>query len=103
MSRQMLALSFGFAALIAAMQAAEASSVACGARAAIVEQLAARYQERRRAVALAADNSVLEIFAADSGSWTILVTRAEGPTCLIASGEAFEFLSEELPARGTAL
>lgn len=105
MTDRLFALSLGFVALIAAVQNAHAETTAprCGARAPIIEHLADRYQERRRAIALAADNSVVEIYAADTGSWTMLATSAEGQTCLIASGEAFELLQDMLPARGKGI
>ncbi len=104
MHREFLALSFGFATLILAAQQGHAGSPACGARNVIVEQLGARYHESRRAIGLAADNSVLEIFASkDSGSFTILVTLPDGRTCLLASGENFETLADPLPAAGKGI
>ena len=50
---------------------------------------------------MAANNQVMELFAsADTGSWTITVTLPEGTTCLVASGQNFEPITEELPAKG---
>ena len=43
---------------------------------------------------------VVEIFTSASGSWTIVVTRPDGQTCLVASGQAWEDITEELPAKG---
>ncbi len=103
MTRPLFALSFGFAALIAATQIARAEGAQCGEHDAITSHLAETYGEARRAIALAADNSLVEIFAADTGSWTMLVTRAGGPTCLIASGQNFEGLRERLPPTGISL
>ncbi|KEO53868.1 hypothetical protein [Thioclava indica] len=97
---KMIALSFGFVALILLGGRSFAQEATCAARDDLVAQLHTRYFETRRAVALAANNSVLEVFAAESGSWTILVTEASGLSCLIASGEAFETVRDSLPAMG---
>ncbi len=69
----------------------------CGAHEAVVTRLAKRYQESRQAIALAGENQVIEIFASETGSWTILVTAPGGRTCLVAAGQAFEKVAEELP------
>lgn len=78
-------------------------SRACGKRDEIVANLEAKYHESRRMVALSANNSVLEIFAAEAGNWTIIVTPADGVSCLIASGEAFEELDGKFPHKDAAL
>ncbi|WP_417808484.1 hypothetical protein [Thioclava sp.] len=100
MLHKMIALSFGFVALIFLGGRSFAQEATCAPRDDLIAQLHTRYSETRRAVALAANNSVLEVFAADSGSWTILVTQASGLSCLIASGEAFEAVRDSLPAKG---
>jgi SNF family Na+-dependent transporter len=103
MSQKLFALSLGFAALILATQHASAQSTttACGTRAAIVTQLAAKYGETRRGIGIANNNSVMEVFASDqTGSWTITVTVASGQTCMLASGQSFEGLADALPASG---
>jgi len=47
-----------------------AAAPQCGDRAAIVQSLTGTYGETRRGIGLAANNAVLEVFAADAGSWT---------------------------------
>jgi hypothetical protein len=100
MSREFFALSFGFAALIAATNIAEAQSN-CAPREVVVERLATGYGETRHSIGLAANNSMLEVFASlETGTWTITVTTPGGATCLVASGSSFETLTEALPAPG---
>ncbi len=71
--------------------AADIPQVFCADRAEVLERLAESYGETRRGVGLGANNAVMELFASsDTGSWTITMTRPDGKTCLIASGEAFE-------------
>ena len=75
-----------------------AAAQRCGAHAQIVAQLAERYGESRQAIALDGANQVIEVFASDdTGSWTLLVTRADGRSCLLAAGQAYESLDETLP------
>ena len=105
MLKEFYALSFGFAALILlqaqTVHSQPAGQIPCGARAEILAQLADRYHETRRAIGLAANNTLLEIFASeDSGSFTILATVPGGPTCLIAAGENFEAVADRLQLSG---
>jgi hypothetical protein len=70
----------------------------CGPREVVIERLASAYGETRQSIGLGQNNAVIEVFAStDTGTWTITVTSAAGVTCLVASGLAFETLSETLP------
>ncbi|MDX1780905.1 MAG: hypothetical protein R3256_06260 [Thalassovita sp.] len=67
----------------------------------MIGQLAARFGETRRAIGLAADNTMVEVFASDqTGSWTITVTTPESMTCLIASGEAYQARTDSSRPQG---
>ena len=82
-----------FAALIlgtAADRGAAAAAPACGERARLLEHLDQRFAEKRQAIGLSADGGVLEILASSNGSWTILITYPNRPTCVLATGQAFE-------------
>jgi hypothetical protein len=76
------------------------AQTACGPRDTVVHRLAERYGETRQSMGLGTNNAVIEVFASTEGSWTITVTNANGTTCLIASGQAFEEMAENLPAAG---
>lgn len=84
------------------LSASTASAQAnCAPRDAVLDRLAEDYGETRQSVGLGANNAVVEMFAnIDSGSWTITVTMVNGLTCLVASGQAFEVVSEDLPPAG---
>lgn len=74
----------------------------CAPRDVVIDRLAARYGESRQSIGLGANNAVVEVFASpETGTWTIIVTTAQGLTCMIASGQAFEALAEAPPAPGT--
>ena len=67
-----------------------AAAPACGERASLLAHLAARFAEQPQSIGLSTDGGVLEVLAAAGGSWTILITYPKGPTCVIATGQAFE-------------
>ena len=98
MKQQFLTLSLGIAAmLLATHHAFAAPNRNCAERAVVLEKLATKYQETRQSIGLAANNAVVETFASlQTGSWTIIVTVVSGQTCIIAAGEAFENLAEDL-------
>lgn len=78
-----------------------AEAPACADHATVVDRLAAGYGELLRSVALSADNVLVEVFAsAETGTWTMTMTRPGGPTCLVASGHAWEEVAAEAPRPG---
>ncbi len=94
--KELLFIAAGFACLAAS--GAEAQNRNCADHETVVSRLADRWGESRQSIGLAANNSVVEVFASlETGTWTITVTQPGGPTCLVASGEAFQFLAEALP------
>jgi len=105
MKRQFLALSLGVGAMILATghAFAQQQNRNCADRARVIERLATAYGESRQSIGLGANNAVIEVFAStETGTWTITVTSPAGMTCLVASGQAFEALSEDLtPAKGS--
>lgn len=76
----------------------------CAPRDQVVDRLASKYGESRQSMGLGSNNAVMGVFAnVEGGSWTITVTMANGMTCLVASGQAYEALAEALPPKGDAL
>lgn len=77
---------------------AQAQNGTCLDHESMVRHLAEGWGESRQSIALDAGNAVVELFASpETGTWTLTVTRPGGPTCMIASGHAFEMLAEPLP------
>ena len=96
-------IGIAFAALIwlFAANAVMAQGQNCGPRDAVLTRLAEGYGETRQSVGLVQGGAVMEIFAnLDTGSWSAIVTRPGGISCFVASGQAFERITEELPASG---
>ena len=97
MNKNLFALSSGLCSMILAADHANAQGAPCGDHAAITERLAEAYGETLQSIGLAKNNSVVETFASEDGSWTITVTAPGGPTCLAAAGQAFQIINEALP------
>ena len=75
---------------------AEASPV-CGDRDKVIESLANKYSEEPVAMGVTANGGVIEVLVASDGmTWTILFTYPSGPSCLVASGEAWQYLEEKI-------
>ncbi|MDQ1847585.1 hypothetical protein Q9299_04725 [Gemmobacter fulvus] len=98
MTRTLFALSLGFAGVILATHAGHAAT--CAPRDALLAKLADHYGERRQALGLADNRMMMELFASDTGSWTMAFTGADGITCLVATGQAYEGIPAPLPAKG---
>lgn len=99
MEKTLFALSLGLAGLLIPTPAP--AQPQCAAHDAVVAQLAAKYGEARQSMGLAADATVMELYASrETGTWTLAVTLPTGLTCLVAAGSNFETLPAEAPARG---
>ena len=62
----------------------------CGKRDALLNQLSAQYKEAPVAMGLDSNGRVVELATSETGTWTIMMTGAEGITCLVAVGKAWE-------------
>jgi hypothetical protein len=101
MQQTLFALSLGFAGLMLIPQQGAAQSQQCAPRDHLVAHLTEKYGETRQGMGLAGPETMMEVFAStETGTWTITMTLANGMMCMIASGQGFERLAEELPAKG---
>ncbi len=62
----------------------------CGDRAKIIAHLDSDYKEGRSGIGLAASGTVIELFTAKTGTWTMLQTAPDGRTCVMGTGEGWE-------------
>jgi len=72
----------------------------CGERAKIVAHLGSDYQESRVGIGLAASGTVIELFTAETGTWTMLMTTPDGRTCVMGTGEGWEQTQKPKPVVG---
>ena len=74
------------AAVLLTPLAAEAQQN-CAARDSVVGRLAAKYGESFAGGGLQNSTSIFEVwFSEEEGTWTILMTRADGMSCVMAAG-----------------
>jgi hypothetical protein len=79
----------------ALVQSAEAQE-ACGLRQELASKLEKSYQETPTGIGLAKNGGVFEVFTSPTGTWTILFTRPDGHSCLMAVGDHWESKAPEL-------
>lgn len=108
MTRNLLILALGFGTVALAAQQSAAQSIqpteirsACAPRAKVLSKLHEEYGETRQSIGLGGESQVIEMFASTgTGTWTIVVTKLDGTSCIVAAGQAFENVAEALPAPG---
>lgn len=88
---------FGFIALASALlvgaaisaPAAEAASL-CVPHEKLVAQLSKKHGEKPAAMGLASNGSLMQVFSnRDGGSWTMVLTKPNGVSCVMAAGESW--------------
>ncbi|MFV1850108.1 MAG: hypothetical protein ACMZ66_05310 [Thalassospira sp.] len=85
-----------FLLLLPLMPEAQASPV-CGDRSKVLDSLSKKYSEEPVAVGVTSNGGVIEVLKAPDGqTWTILFTYPNGPSCLVASGEAWQELEAKI-------
>ncbi len=94
----------GIAVTVCGPAPADGSGLAqagCGQRAAMVDRLSEDFGEHPTAFGLADFGHVVEVLvSADGGTWTILVTRSDGVSCIAAAGRHWqEPAKKEIPGR----
>lgn len=67
----------------------------CAPRATIVERLASKYQETMIGGGLQNATTLLEIWTSETtGSFTVLMTRPDGTSCVVSSGQNWNSIIE---------
>lgn len=75
---------------------ANAQQTVCGARESLVERLEVRFKESETAYGITGNGMVAELFVSAEGSWTLVLTRPDGISCLMAAGQNWEMLPPDL-------
>ena len=93
------ALIFGSAALAPPAFAVETGNIiqaqqtgrqACGPRHQLTDALTQKYGETKQAVGLSNAQQAFEVWISNrTGSWTMLMTNANGISCIVASGKSW--------------
>jgi hypothetical protein len=67
----------------------------CHHRSDVVTRLSIQYGEQPVARGLSAAGQMVEVFASPSGTFTIVVTRHDGLSCLIAAGKGWHAIATD--------
>ena len=94
---------FGIILLLAAALAIPANAApSCGPRKEIVADLGQQFREAPVALGLSNDGTVIEVLTTENGStWTIMVSRPDGVSCLVAAGASWQQLKRKGRELGT--
>ena len=90
------------AAATASAQAppAEAQTMFCAQRDNLVELLKAQYEEKQRGFGLADQRTVVELYVGPNGSWTLMLTKSTGVSCVLGSGDDWQDTNPPVPEIG---
>lgn len=95
---------FGLAVAMAIPATMAAADLICAEREALLASLSKEFKEAPKELGLANNGALVELLTSRDGStWTMLMTRPDGTACVIAAGEAWEELPEQLAAGGDPL
>ena len=71
--------------------AAAQTLVACGPHPDVIKALGDRFHETQAATAMTSAGTLLEVLTANDGStWTIIVSRPDGLSCVVAAGQNWQ-------------
>ena len=76
------------------------AQMVCGERSVMVDGLMKNYAEAPVSIGLASNGAVIEVFASPDRSWTIVMTRPNGLSCVVAAGEGWEDLPTQIADTG---
>lgn len=76
----------GAASAQAATPAGTAAAPVCGPRAALVILLKQQFGELQEDAALQSDQTLIELFASERGTWSIVLSAPNGTSCIVSAG-----------------
>jgi hypothetical protein len=77
---------------VVSLDAVPVGAAECMPREMLVSQLNEKFSETRVAFGLAGDQSnqrLVEIYAADAGTWTVIISDPRGIACIVIAGHSF--------------
>lgn len=71
---------------------AAAAQPVCGSHGTVSENLEKGYAEAPVSMGVTTSGAIIEVFASEKGTWTLVITQPNGLSCLIAAGQDWESL-----------
>ncbi len=81
--------------LFFSMLGAAAATPMCGEHKRMTEVLVNKYDEAPKAIGTVNQKWFMEVYVSKAGSWTILVTSADGNSCIVAAGQDWEDVPQD--------
>ena len=76
---------------------AEAAPARCGDRAKLVKILKDKYKEQPVSMGISQKSTeAFEIYASESGTWTVVMTMSNGMACVMAAGHSWQDLPKQV-------
>ncbi len=89
------------AATVVGAKPTQAQQAHCAPREAIIERLKSGYGEGPAGFGLQSSGQLIEIWAAPgTGTWTVLMSRPDGKTCVVATGTDWQHLELDQVSMG---
>lgn len=67
-----------------------AQAAECGKHEKVIAFLGKKYKEQLKAMGLVSNKGFMQLFVADTGTWTVILTTPEGISCIVAAGDSYE-------------
>jgi len=72
------------------MPSSGSAETVCAMRDSMISKLKEKYGEAERGMGLSGTKAVVEVWSSDkTGTWTIVMTRPDGVTCVVAAGDSW--------------
>lgn len=79
---------------VAAQSASPVAAPMCGERGNVVDLLKQQFGEEQEDVRLQNDQALMELFASEKGTWSILMTSPSGTSCIVAAGKGLSTMAK---------
>lgn len=83
-------------ALVLIVPSTAAAQPFCAPRGEVLDHLHKKYGERPALRALNTNGYVVEMLVSDTRSWTVLLTRPDGISCIADAGDSFDWIDHDL-------
>ena len=94
-----LYLAVAFAAVFVWTVNASAQGKSCKPHAEMVSFLFDRFSEEPRALGMINQNALMTVYVSNAGTWTIVVTKTDGVSCIVAAGGLWEEREITIPGQ----
>lgn len=72
------------------------AALQCTSHEKMIELLSKRFSEVPKGIGLVGSKRVMEVYVSKTGTWTILVTNSDGQTCILAAGNNWEDVPDQI-------